>query len=103
MSLKKQKNSPVIKCESLYKIFGDMIYVHGFVHCDPHPGNLMVRQDPDNPQRKFQVVVLDHGMYRERKSPCQTRRDDERTQSSPRDAERNENPREITSQAKALT
>lgn len=49
---------------TIYKIFGDMIYVHGFIHCDPHPGNLMVRPDPLNHQ-DYQVVILDHGMYRE--------------------------------------
>lgn len=27
------------------RVFGDMIHVHGFVHCDPHPGNLLVRKD----------------------------------------------------------
>lgn len=49
--------------DTIYRIFGDMIYVHGFIHCDPHPGNLMVRPDPTN-HRKYQVVILDHGMYR---------------------------------------
>lgn len=44
------------------RVFGDMIHVHGLVHCDPHPGNLMVRQHPTTGQ--WQLVVLDHGMYR---------------------------------------
>lgn len=31
-------------------VFSDMIYCHGFVHCDPHPGNLMVRRLADQAQ-----------------------------------------------------
>lgn len=27
---------------SVSQFFGDQIHVHGFVHCDPHPGNMMV-------------------------------------------------------------
>ena len=27
------------------RFFGDQIHVHGFLHCDPHAGNLMVRRD----------------------------------------------------------
>lgn len=44
------------------EFFGDQVHVHGFVHCDPHPGNLLVRLSPiDNGP---QLVILDHGMYR---------------------------------------
>jgi len=42
--------------------FGAQVHVHGFVHCDPHPGNLMVRRSPSD--GRGQLVVLDHGMYR---------------------------------------
>jgi hypothetical protein len=28
-------------------VFGEMTFCHGFVHCDPHPGNLLVRQGAD--------------------------------------------------------
>ena len=37
---------------------------HGFVHCDPHPANLMIRKHPKRPN-KPQLVLLDHGLYRE--------------------------------------
>ncbi|KEP65251.1 UNVERIFIED_CONTAM: ABC1 family protein [Hammondia hammondi] len=30
------------------RVFADMLFVHGFVHCDPHPGNLFVRVMPDD-------------------------------------------------------
>ncbi|CAM9109096.1 unnamed protein product [Pylaiella littoralis] len=70
------------------RTFGDMIYCHGFLHCDPHPGNLMVRPRPHKGAKAegagaaggsggiaatatpkpnsvaHQVVLLDHGMYR---------------------------------------
>ena len=44
--------------------FCEQMYRGGFVHCDPHEANLLVRP---NPQRKnqAQVVLLDHGLYRE--------------------------------------
>lgn len=38
-----------------------MIFVNGFVHCDPHPGNVLVRKGPDT--GKVEIVLLDHGLY----------------------------------------
>ncbi|EGV60195.1 hypothetical protein PSN45_002060 [Yamadazyma tenuis] len=40
-------------------IFGKQIFSYGFVHCDPHPGNLLVRRVG----RQQQLVILDHGLY----------------------------------------
>ena len=42
------------------RVFAEQVFVHGFVHADPHPGNLLVRAVNGEPQ----LVVLDHGMYR---------------------------------------
>ncbi|KAJ1750927.1 hypothetical protein LPJ79_002512 [Coemansia sp. RSA 1821] len=50
------------------RVFAEMTYVQGFLHCDPHPGNLFVR-----PRAKgsaphgynFDLVLLDHGLYRQ--------------------------------------
>ena len=39
-----------------------MIFKHGFVHCDAHPGNLFVRENPAH-RGKPQIVLLDHGFY----------------------------------------
>lgn len=58
------------------KIFSEMIFLQGFVHCDPHPGNLLVRLSRDAPPSrwpsfiwcrppKWELVLLDHGLYRE--------------------------------------
>mmetsp|Transcript_34145 Transcript_34145/g.42220 ORF Transcript_34145/g.42220 Transcript_34145/m.42220 type:complete len:177 (+) Transcript_34145:761-1291(+) len=51
------------KCtDMLLKIFAKMIFLHGHVHCDAHPGNILVRPNPENPERP-QIVLLDHGFY----------------------------------------
>lgn len=47
--------------EKLGKVYSEMIFVHGFVHCDPHPGNVLVQKCPNS--RKSQIVLLDHGLY----------------------------------------
>ncbi|KAG0228382.1 hypothetical protein BGX31_006593 [Mortierella sp. GBA43] len=43
-------------------VFAHQIFISGFVHCDPHPGNVLVRKHPDNPKR-HQLLLLDHGLY----------------------------------------
>jgi len=53
---------PADVTQTMLEVFSDMIFVHGFVHCDPHPGNLMVRYGPN---KQTQVVLIDHGLYRE--------------------------------------
>jgi len=64
---------------TLYRIYMQQIFVHHFVHCDPHPGNLFIRPLPDPGEapfrpgdpvppppgggtRKFQIVFVDFGM-----------------------------------------
>ncbi|XP_036095354.1 aarF domain-containing protein kinase 1 isoform X2 [Rousettus aegyptiacus] len=46
---------------NLGKMYSEMIFINGFVHCDPHPGNVLVRKRPDT--GKAEVVLLDHGLY----------------------------------------
>lgn len=43
--------------------FAQMTFLHGQLHCDPHPGNLLVR--PSGKNGNFEVFLLDHGLYRE--------------------------------------
>lgn len=38
-----------------------MIFVTGFVHSDPHPGNILVKKDPKD--KDVTVFLLDHGLY----------------------------------------
>ncbi|GAA0178929.1 ATP-binding cassette [Lithospermum erythrorhizon] len=50
--------------------FAEMMFRHGFVHCDPHAANLIVRPMPSGKRslfgkRKPQLVLLDHGLYKE--------------------------------------
>ena len=39
-----------------------MIFSNGFVHCDPHPGNLLIRPIKQS-KGEFEIVLLDHGLY----------------------------------------
>ncbi|XP_040384576.1 aarF domain-containing protein kinase 1 isoform X2 [Oryza brachyantha] len=61
-SLRKSDISPRKVAEALIQLFGEMIFVHGFVHGDPHPGNILV--SPQG-QGRFSLVLLDHGIYKE--------------------------------------
>ncbi|VAH74534.1 unnamed protein product [Triticum turgidum subsp. durum] len=48
--------------KALIELFGEMIFIHGFVHGDPHPGNILVSP---RGQGRFSLVLLDHGIYKE--------------------------------------
>src|SRR3990167_5337149 len=50
--------------KSMLEAFSEQIFVSGFVHADPHPGNVFVRKNPLSP-KNYHVVILDHGLYRE--------------------------------------
>jgi len=45
--------------DRLGSLYSEMIFVHGYVHCDPHPGNILVRKTRNDTQ----LVLLDHGLY----------------------------------------
>ncbi|CAA7264406.1 unnamed protein product [Cyclocybe aegerita] len=46
----------------MVELFSAQMFDWGWVHCDPHPGNVLVRPSPSNPKRA-QLVLLDHGLY----------------------------------------
>ncbi|CAK9135788.1 unnamed protein product [Ilex paraguariensis] len=57
--------------------FAEMMFKHGFVHCDPHAANLLVRSLPSGSwsilgKRKPQLILLDHGLYKELDIPTRT-------------------------------
>ena len=45
--------------DRLTTIYSEMIFVNGYVHCDPHPGNILVKQTKNGPD----IILLDHGLY----------------------------------------
>jgi aarF domain-containing kinase len=51
----------------LARVFADMIFKYGWVHCDPHPGNILIRPRSRRSlfDRNYDLVLLDHGLYRE--------------------------------------
>lgn len=46
--------------ETVIELFSAQMFRYGFVHCDPHPGNIFVRRMPSG---KPEIVLLDHGLY----------------------------------------
>lgn len=46
--------------QKLCRAFADQIFLSGFVHADPHPGNVFIRKDVKG---QAQLVLLDHGLY----------------------------------------
>ena len=43
------------------EMYADMIFHTGYVHCDPHPGNVLVKKNEIT--GKDQIILLDHGLY----------------------------------------
>lgn len=43
----------------LFKVFSQQIFSSGFVHADPHPGNIFLRKN----NGKEELIILDHGLY----------------------------------------
>ncbi|XP_019849825.1 PREDICTED: uncharacterized aarF domain-containing protein kinase 5-like isoform X2 [Amphimedon queenslandica] len=43
------------------RAFSEQLFVTGFVHGDPHPGNVLICKSPKS--NSVQVCLLDHGLY----------------------------------------
>ncbi|KAF9236791.1 ABC1 family-domain-containing protein [Melanogaster broomeanus] len=54
--------------QTMVELFSAQIFSWGWVHCDPHPGNIIIRPHPSDPTRP-QLVLLDHGLYVRVKEP----------------------------------
>ncbi|KAJ2510428.1 hypothetical protein GGI11_005491 [Coemansia sp. RSA 2049] len=66
--LRKHDIDPEAVSREIGRIFAEMTFVHGFLHCDPHPGNLFVRPRDKRTTAhgyNFDLVLLDHGLYRQ--------------------------------------
>uniref|UniRef100_A0A3Q3XLQ1 ABC1 atypical kinase-like domain-containing protein n=1 Tax=Mola mola TaxID=94237 RepID=A0A3Q3XLQ1_MOLML len=57
--IKRQGLSLKDTADKLIRTFAEQIFYTGFIHADPHPGNL-VRRGRDN---TAELVLLDHGLY----------------------------------------
>ncbi|KAI6190123.1 Protein kinase domain-containing protein [Aphelenchoides bicaudatus] len=45
-------------CQKIGRLYSEMIFKYGFVHADPHPGNVLV----ENKDGKLKIILLDHGI-----------------------------------------
>lgn len=45
-------------------VFNAQIFGPGFVHCDPHEANVLLREHPEK-KGKPQIVLVDHGLYKQ--------------------------------------
>ena len=59
-NLKKAQMDFVGISTKISQMYADMIFKYGYVHCDPHPGNVLVRKSSSG---KEEIVLLDHGLY----------------------------------------
>nr|CAD7458716.1 unnamed protein product [Timema tahoe] len=58
--IRDNKIDPYEVSDKLSQLYSQMIFIHGFVHSDPHPGNILVRKSP---KEGVEIVLLDHGLY----------------------------------------
>lgn len=42
-------------------VFNAQMFLSGFIHCDPHPANVLLRNNNGKPQ----MVLVDHGLYKD--------------------------------------
>ncbi|KAK5018568.1 hypothetical protein LTR60_001445 [Cryomyces antarcticus] len=45
---------------TMVDLFSAQMFLWGWVHCDPHPGNIFIRRLPSG---KPELVLIDHGLY----------------------------------------
>lgn len=51
---------------ALAHIFNEMIFGDGApLHCDPHGGNIAIRKNNSRRKPNFDVILYDHGLYRD--------------------------------------
>ena len=45
---------------TMVDLFSAQMFLFGWVHCDPHPGNIFIRRLPSG---RAELVLIDHGLY----------------------------------------
>jgi aarF domain-containing kinase len=58
--IKEHKINPFEVSDKLGRLYSQMIFINGFVHSDPHPGNIFVRKSE---RGDCDIILLDHGLY----------------------------------------
>ncbi|KAH8827114.1 ABC1 family-domain-containing protein [Flagelloscypha sp. PMI_526] len=48
--------------DTMVELFSAQMFDWGWIHCDPHPGNIIIHANPSRP-RYPRLVLLDHGLY----------------------------------------
>ncbi|KAF9072387.1 ABC1 family-domain-containing protein [Rhodocollybia butyracea] len=48
--------------QTMVELFSAQMFTFGSIHGDPHPGNILIRPNPQDPTIA-QLVLLDHGLY----------------------------------------
>lgn len=46
--------------QTMVDLFSAQMFLWGWVHCDPHPGNIFIRRLPSG---QPELVLIDHGLY----------------------------------------
>lgn len=54
------KLNPYEISDKLGTLYSEMIFINGFVHSDPHPGNILVKKSKKG---TCDIILLDHGLY----------------------------------------
>lgn len=58
--IRDNKINPMEISSKLGELYAHMIFKNGFVHGDPHPGNVMIKVNEND---KLDIILLDHGLY----------------------------------------
>ncbi|XP_013113859.2 aarF domain-containing kinase 1 [Stomoxys calcitrans] len=58
--IRRNKIDPFSISNKIGQLYSEMIFNTGFVHSDPHPGNILVRKQPG---KGVEIILLDHGLY----------------------------------------
>lgn len=57
----KNNIDPLTVSNRIGQLYSEMIFNTGFVHSDPHPGNILVHKSPNS--KRLHIILLDHGLY----------------------------------------